>query len=151
MDTRREDDGMEKQPTNMIAKKVSWYEGMAFLFIILMTWIDEILDIPFLILGAPSTPINWRESLFESVIIAIIGAVIIRYTYNLLTKISYLEAILPVCASCQKIRLDPAFWDDIKLLIKDRADKEFVHGVCPDCIDKYYPELKHKHGGNGAE
>lgn len=142
---------MEKLPANLIAKKVVWYETIAVLFMASLTWINEVFDIPYLFLGAPSTPINWRESLFESIVIGITGAIIIRYTYNLLTRISYLESILPVCASCKQIRMDPAFWNDIKQFVKDRADKEFTHGVCPDCIDKYYPELKHKHGDNGAE
>ena len=143
---------MEQSGTNLIAKKVSWYEAIAIFFIIAVTWIDEILDIPYLLLGGPATPINWRESLFESVIIAAIAAVIIRHTYKLLTRISYLESILPVCASCKKIRMDQEFWHDIKQFIQERSKNEFTHGICPDCIEKYYPELKNRNpAGNGAE
>lgn len=143
---------MEQSGTNLIAKKVSWYEAIAIFFIIAVTWIDEILDIPYLLLGGPATPINWRESLFESVIIGAIAAVIIRHTYKLLTRISYLESILPVCASCKKIRMDQEFWHDIKQFIQERSKNEFTHGICPDCIEKYYPELKNKHSaGNGSE
>ena len=143
---------MEQSGTNLIAKKVSWYEAIAIFFIIAATWIDEILDIPYLLLGGPPTPINWRESLFESVIIAAIAAVIIRHTYKLLTRISYLESILPVCASCKKIRMDTEFWHDIKQFVQERSKNEFTHGICPDCIEKYYPELRNKHSAaNGAE
>jgi hypothetical protein len=144
---------MEQPPANMIAKKVSWYEATAILFIIAVTWIDEILDIPYLLLGGPATPINWRESFFESVIIAAIAAVIIRHTYKLLLRVSYLESILPVCASCKKIRMDPEFWEDIKQFAQERAKAEFTHGVCPDCIEKYYPEMSatHRGGVNSTE
>ena len=65
---------MVQPATNLLARRVSLYEATAILFIIAIIWIDEILDIPYVLLGGPATPINWRESLFESVIILIIGA-----------------------------------------------------------------------------
>ena len=140
-------------PNNLIAKKVAWYEASAILFVIVLSWFDEILDIPHVILGGAATPINWRESIFEGVIIALVGAIIIRHTYKLLTRVSYLESILPVCASCKKVRVDPEFWDGIQKIIQERSKREFTHGICPDCIDKYYPELreKGKSGTNGTE
>ena len=143
---------MEQSGTNLIAKKVAWYETMAISFVIALSWFDEILDIPYYLLGGPATPINWRESFFESVIIAAVATIIIRHTYKLLTRISYLESILPACASCKKIRMDQEFWHDIKQFIQERSKNEFTHGICPDCIEKYYPELKNKNSaGNGAE
>lgn len=137
----------------MIAKKVVWYETIAVIFMCSITWINEIFDIPYVFLGGPPTPINWRESMFESIVIAMIGAVIIRYTYKLLIKISYLEQILPVCASCQKIRIDAAFLNDIQQLVDERTAKDFTYGICPDCIKTYYPELRSKKtpSVNGAE
>lgn len=143
-----------KQPgTNLLAKKIAWYETSAILFVIALSWLDEILDIPYVLLGGPATPINWRESFFESVVIAIVGAAIIRHTYKLLTRVSYLESILPVCASCKKIRVDPEFWKGIEHFIQERSKTEFTHGICPDCISKYHPELssKGKNNANGTE
>jgi len=144
---------MKPSTTNLIAKKVAWYETMAILFIIVLSWFDEILDIPYVLLGGPATPINWRESFFESIIIAIVGAAIIRHTYALLTRVSYLESILPICASCKKIRVDPEFWQGIEEFIAERSKTEFTHGICPECISKYYPELasRGKEGANGTE
>ena len=139
--------------SNLIAKKVAWCEAGAILFVIVLSWFDEVLDIPHVLLGGAATPINYRESIFESIVIGIVGALIIRHTYKLLTRISYLEGILPVCASCKKIRLDPEFWQDMQRIIQERSQREFTHGICPDCIAKYYPELRKagKAGINGAE
>lgn len=144
---------MEQLGTNLIAKKVCWYESCAILFVIALSWFDEVLDIPYVLLGGPATPINWRESVFESIVIAIVGGLIIRHTYRLLTKISYLESILPVCASCKKIRMDQEFWQGVKQVAQERASAEFTHGICPECIEKYHPELKRKPtpANNGAE
>ena len=43
---------MEQSGTNLIAKKVCWYESCAILFVIALSWFDEILDIPHVVLGA---------------------------------------------------------------------------------------------------
>ena len=132
-----------KQPgSNLLAKKIAWYETSAIVFVIALSWLDEILDIPYVLLGGPATPINWRESLFESFVIAIVGAAIIRHTYKLLVRVSYLESILPSCASCKKIRVDPEFWQDIEQFVEERSKNQFTHGICPDCIEKYHPELR---------
>ncbi len=141
------------KPSNLIAKRVALYEAGAILFVIILSWFDEVLDIPHVLLGGMATPINYRESFFESIIIAIVGALIIRHTYKLLTRVSYLESILPVCASCKKIRLDPEFWQDIQKIIQERSQQEFTHGICPECIEKYYPEMRKagKSSINGAE
>ncbi|MDX9839985.1 MAG: hypothetical protein RBS95_00885 [Desulfobulbus sp.] len=143
---------MEQSETNMIAKKVFWYEATAFLFIIVVRWLDEILDIPYVLLGAPATPINWRESLFESVIILIIGAVIIRHTYKLLMRVSYLESVLPTCESCGRIRVDSQFWQGVDEFIAARSKNGVGHSLCPNCIHRYYPELeRRKEDSAGAE
>jgi hypothetical protein len=141
------------QTHNLIAKKVAWYETGAIIFVIALSWFDEVLDIPHVLLGGAATPINWRESIFESFVIAVVGAVIIRHTYRLLTRVSFLESILPVCASCKKIRLDPEFWSEIQQIVQERSQQEFTHGICPDCIEKYYPELggQGKAGSHGIE
>jgi hypothetical protein len=143
--TTRSEMVMEQQPaTNLIARKVCWYETFAILFIVALIWLDEIIDIPYVLLGGPSTPINWRESLFESVLILLVGAVIIRHTSALLMRIGYLERVLPVCASCKKIPTDKVFWTKLEQFIADESKSGFIHGICPDCIDRYYPELRNQ-------
>ena len=45
----------------------------AFVLLCVMVWLTEILDIPHFLLGAPLTPINWREAVVETVAIVIVG------------------------------------------------------------------------------
>jgi PAS domain S-box-containing protein len=40
----------------------------------IVVWLNEILDAPHLLLGAPPTPINWQESIIETAVITIISA-----------------------------------------------------------------------------
>jgi diguanylate cyclase (GGDEF)-like protein len=46
----------------------AWVVG-GFVAVIAFSWASEIIDLPHLLLGAPSTPVNWQESLLESVMI----------------------------------------------------------------------------------
>ena len=142
---------MRPAESNIFSQKVIFYEITAILFIIAVIWLDEILDIPFVLLGGPATPVNWRESLFESIILVIVGIIIVRTTRRLLARLDYLEGILPVCPSCKKIRDEKEFWNDIAEFAQERSKNEFTHGVCPDCFRKYSPELPPRESSSNGE
>ncbi|HDR05689.1 MAG TPA: hypothetical protein ENN84_10670 [Candidatus Marinimicrobia bacterium] len=57
-----------------------------------------------------------------------------------LEKVKRLRGLLPICASCKKIRDDKGYWQQIEVYIKDHSDADFSHGICPDCMKKLYPE-----------
>ena len=122
------------------SKRIMVYEVVALGGIILFIWLDEILDLPHLFFGAEATPLNWKESLFEGVCIGIFGALLIGYTYKLFKRLKYLEGILPVCASCKKIRDDKGRWHPIESYIRERSAAVFSHGICPECAEKLYPD-----------
>ncbi len=48
----------------------------AFVLLCILVWLDEILDLPHLLLGAPRTPLNWREAISEMVLIATVGLLV---------------------------------------------------------------------------
>lgn len=58
-----------------------------------------------------------------------------------LTRVKVLSGLLPICASCKKIRDDEGYWNQIESYIRDRSDADFSHGICPECKEKLYPEL----------
>ena len=109
--------------------------------IIAIIWLNEIIDIPHLLLGAEPTPLNWRESVFESIIIAFLGTVIFVFTNKIFLRMKFLEGVLPVCASCKRIRDDKGHWHQIESYIRDRSEAEFTHGVCPECAKKLYSNV----------
>ncbi len=61
-----------------------------------------------------------------------------------LAKVKTLSGLLPICASCKKIRNDDGYWEQIEVYVKEHSDAEFSHGICPDCgkkiWGKYYKE-----------
>jgi PAS domain S-box-containing protein len=57
-----------------------------------------------------------------------------------LVKVKTLSGLLPICASCKKIRDDKGYWHKVEEYIHDHSEVEFTHGLCPDCSKKLYPD-----------
>jgi ligand-binding sensor domain-containing protein len=57
-----------------------------------------------------------------------------------LAEIKVLNGLLPICASCKKIRDDRGYWNQIETYISARSEAEFSHGLCPECAKHLYPE-----------
>jgi len=58
-----------------------------------------------------------------------------------LKKVQTLSGLLPICASCKKIRDDQGYWQQVEVYIRDHSDVEFSHGLCPDCVKSLYADL----------
>ena len=63
-----------------------------------------------------------------------------------LRKIRVLESFLSICANCKKIRIPGAdphkreSWKPIEMYIELHTQTRFSHGICPECIEKYFPK-----------
>ena len=64
-----------------------------------------------------------------------------RELQEALANVKTLGGLLPICASCKKIRDDKGYWNQIELFIRDRSNAKFSHGICPDCARTLYPTL----------
>jgi ligand-binding sensor domain-containing protein len=56
------------------------------------------------------------------------------------SHIKTLRGLLPICAACKKIRDDSGYWSQIEVYIHEHSEAGFSHGICPDCMQKLYPE-----------
>jgi hypothetical protein len=69
------------------------------------------------------------------------GEQLILKLQKALTEVKQLSGLLPICASCKKIRDDKGYWGQIESYISDHSEAEFSHGICPDCMKKLYPDF----------
>ncbi|KAA3658214.1 MAG: response regulator, partial [Chloroflexi bacterium] len=53
---------------------------------------------------------------------------------NALATAQTLSGLLPICATCKKIRDDTGYWHQVEEYIRDHAEVDFSHGICPDCV-----------------
>ena len=55
-----------------------------------------------------------------------------------MNQIKTLSGLIPICASCKKIRDDKGYWNQLEAYIQQHSEAEFSHGFCPDCMKKLY-------------
>jgi len=60
---------------------------------------------------------------------------------NALLQVKKLSGLLPICASCKKIRDDRGGWQQIEDYIATHSEADFSHGICPTCAHELYPEI----------
>ena len=56
-----------------------------------------------------------------------------------LAEVKTLSGMLPICASCKKIRDDQGYWEKIETYISQHSGATFSHGICPECLEQLYP------------
>ncbi len=59
-----------------------------------------------------------------------------------LEEIKTLRGILPICASCKKIRDDKGYWNQIEKYVSHHTEAKFSHGICPDCAKTLYSDIQ---------
>ena len=68
-----------------------------------------------------------------------------------LANVKSLSGLLPICAGCKKIRDDKGYWSQVESYVQEHSEATFTHGLCPDCIKKYYPELEDVRPGDSRK
>lgn len=66
---------------------------------------------------------------------------LIRKLEKALEDVKQLSGLLPICASCKKIRDDQGRWQEIEKYIHTHSAADFSHGICPQCAKKLYPDF----------
>ena len=60
-----------------------------------------------------------------------------------LSEVKVLNALLPICSYCKKIRDDKDYWQSVESYISQHTNAQFSHGICPECYQKVVkPELE---------
>jgi hypothetical protein len=87
---------------------------------------------------------------FVSAVLFSILLIHVRSLSKALKTIKTLETFMPICCSCKSVRktaADPSAqesWQPIETYITENTDSQVSHGICPDCINKLYPDLAAK-------
>lgn len=58
-----------------------------------------------------------------------------------LANIKTLRGLIPICASCKKIRDDAGYWTSLETYLHKHSEADFSHGICPDCACRLYGDL----------
>ncbi len=59
---------------------------------------------------------------------------------KLAEKVETLKEMLPICSHCKNVRTDTGYWEKIESFFGKNTDLNFSHSICPECVEKFYPE-----------
>jgi len=69
---------------------------------------------------------------------------LIKELQDAAADINVLSGLVPICSSCKKIRDDKGYWTQLEGYIQAHSQAKFSHGVCPECMEKLYPDFMAK-------
>lgn len=60
-----------------------------------------------------------------------------------LAEVRSLQAILPICSYCRKVRDDENYWHSVEDYIAKHTSSQFSHSICPECMaSRVEPEIQ---------
>jgi hypothetical protein len=79
-----------------------------------------------------SSGVLWMGLINRGITLFLIGAamllVLLRKRAD--EQIRTLQGLIPICASCKKIRNDLGYWDVLEMYLQKHSDAQFTHGIC---------------------
>jgi hypothetical protein len=60
---------------------------------------------------------------------------LVRELQAALAEVRSLQAILPICSYCRKIRDDENYWQTVEGYISKHTNTRFSHSICPTCYE----------------
>jgi hypothetical protein len=119
--------------TKTHVSRILWFEATGFLLIITLSWVNELSDLPRLA-GSDQYIPNWRESVFESLIVILASIPVMILSKGLLSRLHHLEGFLRVCAWCKKLEQN-GYWLPLEEFLENKFQTGTSHGICPKCAE----------------
>ncbi len=111
-----------------------------FICILVILWLDEFVDMPYLLFGATPTPRRMEEYIIETVSVSIVAVLVIAGTVLQLRRMDRIERFLRVCAWCRKVWAGDR-WVDFEEYMKNEHLLKSSHGICDECAEKIKIEV----------
>ncbi|MBP9212232.1 MAG: PAS domain-containing protein [Bacteroidetes bacterium] len=64
---------------------------------------------------------------------------LVQKLQDALASIKTLRGLIPICATCKKVRGDKGYWNNVELYVMQHSDAVFSHGICPECRERDFP------------
>jgi len=60
---------------------------------------------------------------------------------HLKQEIRTLRGIIPICASCKRVRNGDGYWQQVEAYVSEHTGVDFTHGYCPECAERLKKEI----------
>ena len=119
---------------------IAVWQLLAFVMLILLIWVNEIMDLTSLWFGTPpGNPDVFRGSVLT------IGALIVAIVatgHSYVQQKRIIKGLLTVCSQCHKVRIDETMWERVDDYITAHSLARISHGLCPHCYEAMKTEVE---------
>jgi hypothetical protein len=115
--------------------KIVMYQNLGFLAIIVLCYLDELLQLPSLIFADHPFDFVYRRSMLEMLLFLAVWLLVSGSTRRLLKRVQHLEAFMRVCAWCRRIDCKGE-WMRLEDFMEQGFDTPTTHGICPECLQR---------------
>jgi PAS domain-containing protein len=75
------------------------------------------------------------------------GRTMVALSLEDLSEVVKLASLLPICFHCRRVRDEAQYWRSVEEYLRTRAEIEFTHTLCEECLEAHYPlALPHGRG-----
>jgi hypothetical protein len=113
---------------------IAIWQALSFLLLLLLVWVNEILDLAHLIWGLPQSPPDYMRAALASAGVILGMVVTVGHTY--LQQRNIISGVLTICSYCHRIRIDQEVWQRIEQYVTGNSTIMLSHGICPECYGK---------------
>jgi hypothetical protein len=122
-------------------QKALLWQSLGFLIVVILTWSDAIFDLAHMILGLPHRDGDMNRTAITTVVILMLWMFSAYKIYLVVSRLSYLENFLHVCAWCRKIEHND-HWLSLEAHFAQKTGGQVSHGICPECLEKLKTQVK---------
>lgn len=113
--------------------RVILYQNLGFLGILVLSYLDELLDLPKLIFSDHPFAFVYRAATLEVLLVLAVWFLVSMSTRRILTHVRYLEGFMRVCSWCRRIHYR-GDWMPLEEFLRQGFDTPTTHGICTDCL-----------------
>ena len=113
-------------------QKALLWQSLGFLIVVVLTWSDAIFDLAHVILGLPHREVDVNRTAITTVVLIFLWMFSAYKIYLVVSRLSYLESFLHVCAWCRKIEYGNQ-WLSLEAHFAQKTGGKVSHGICPEC------------------
>jgi len=119
---------------------VAFWQFMAFSMLILVIWVNEMVDLSSLWFGGMPEGMNVFRGFVLTAVAIVVAVVTVGHTYVQQKRI--ISGLLTVCAECRKIRVDEESWTQLDDYISEHSLALISHGLCPRCFEIVQQQIR---------
>ncbi len=118
---------------NLPLARILICQHFGFLAIMMVCWLNELLQLPSLIFSDHPFAFVYRKSTLDMLLVLAVWLLVSGFTRRLLERVRYLEGFLRVCSWCRRIDYH-GDWMPLEEFMQQGFDTPTTHGICPECL-----------------